>query len=308
MKYLLTAIAILTLALSSCGNVPANGPDGTPSAESVSTEAASENAIEIVGGNEESLREFIRQWVGPVSPDGTSQDVTVYIGSTLNDIPYDLPTPEGTRVIGSITGSWVDYMLLFDTSLPSEAVHEFYAQALKDKGWQEAPMNQGAGFTSGSDVYQGYCYGENEAYLSVETPSSSAEGTSIRLNLDVSPESYVCNAAPNAGPDYSNLIPQLKAPKGVTVQGAGAGASDRDANITANLKGDLSAAEVADFYHEQMRAAGWEMQNGGEGEGAAWSHWTFQDEQGTDWIGALIVLEVSTDSDALFALVTIAKK
>jgi hypothetical protein len=54
-------------------------------------------------------------------------------------------------------------------------------------------------------------------------------------------------------------------------------------------------------------AAGWEMQSENQGEGAAWSNWSFLDEQGTDWIGALMVVEVSSESNALFATVTILK-
>ena len=316
MKCLMLAITLLTFVLSSCASIPAAVQENTPAGnssvqiteENVATEASSGSSIEVVGGDEESLREFIRQWIGPVYPDGTSQDITVYIGSTPDDMPYDLPTPDDARVIGSMTGNWFDYMLIFDTSLTAEAVQDFYAQALVDKGWKEAPMSQGSGFTSQSNSYKGYCFGENEAYLNVETPSISADATGIRLNLDVTPDSYVCNANPNMGVSYENLIPQLEAPKGVFVQGAGAGSSDQDANISANLKGDVAAAEAAEFYNNQLLAAGWNMQNSGAGEGAAWSRWTFQDDKGTDWIGALMVVEVSTESDALFALVTIGKK
>ena len=168
-------------------------------------------------------------------------------------------------------------------------------------------MMQGGGFTSQSNLYKSYCYKENEAFLSVETPSISAEKTSIRLNLDISPDSYACNPDASYGASYMNLIPALNAPTGVAVQGTGAGSSDRDANVTATLKGNLSAAEVAEFYNEQLRAAGWEMQNENQGEGAAWSNWTFQDEQGTDWFGALMVLESSAENETLFAFVSIEK-
>jgi hypothetical protein len=275
--------------------------------ENVPTVTSSETSIEVIGGNEESLREFIRQWIAPVFPDGTSQDITVYVGSAPNDIPYDLPTPDDSRLIGSVTGNWVDYMLIFDTSLTSEAVQDFYAQTLRAKGWQEAPINQGGGFTSQSDLFKGYCYGEKEAFLNVETPSVSTETTSIRLSLDVSPDPYMCNAAPNTGMSNENLIPRLEAPKGVIVQGGGAGTSDRDANISANLKGDLSAADIVNFYNDQLLTAGWKMKTSGDGEGAAWSTWTFQDDEGNDWIGALMVIEISTESNSRFAMVTIEK-
>lgn len=310
-------MTLLAFILCSCASIPVSGGEITSpenisvqsTEENASTETNSETSIEVIGGDEESLREFIRQWIVPIYPypDGTSQDVTVYIGSTPKDVPYELPTPDDARIIGSITGNWFDYMLIYDTSLTADAVHDFYAQALAGKGWKEAPMGQGSGFTSQSDLFKGYCYGENEAYLNVETPTISAETTGIRLSLDVSPDSYACNAPPNTGTSHENLIPRLEAPKGVFVQGGGAGSSDRDANISANLTGDLSAAEIAAFYNEQLLAAGWNMQDGGDGEGAAWSRWAFQDDEGTDWSGALMVVEVSTESNTLFAIVTIEK-
>lgn len=303
MKRLLTAITFLTFFLSSCANVPASIQEDTPTA----TEAALAGSIEVVGGDEEALREFIRQWAIPAYPDGSSQAITVYIGSTPKDVPYELPTPKDSRIIGSITGTWVDYLLIFDSNLTAESIHEFYEQSLIEKGWKEAPTMQGGGFTDQSSPYKWYCYGKNEAVLGVETPSAPSEKSSIRLTLDISPDPHMCNPDPNQGSIYISMIPELRAPQGVAVQGTGAGSSDRDAQVTANLKGDLSAAEVVKFYDEQLLAAGWEMQNAAEGEGAAWSQWTFQDEQGNNWIGALMVMEASAESNTLFAYVSIEK-
>ena len=313
MKHLLSTAVFLTLVLASCANIPASMQENTPAVplestqDGTSTETVAETTIEVVGGDEEALREFIRQWVVPVYPDGSSQGITVYIGSTPNDVPYELPIPADSRTIGSITGTWVDYMLIFDSNLTAESVHEFYEQSLIDKGWKEAPTMQGGGFTSQSYLYKTYCYEENEAALGVETPSGLNDKTSIRLTLDLSPDPHMCSADPNYGSTYISVIPELKAPKGIAVQGTGAGSSDRDANVSANLKGNLTAAEVVDFYNEQLRAAGWEMQNDNQGEGAAWSQWTFQDEQRNDWIGALMVMEASAESDTLFAYVSIEK-
>jgi hypothetical protein len=322
MKYLFSVSAVLAFVLSSCMNVPESAQENTPTAtvfaedlqesataETNTGEDVSINSIEIVGGNKESLREFIKQWLVPVYPDGSSQDMTVYIGSMPKDLPYDLPTPDDARIIGSITGSWVDYMLIFDTSLPSKSIHEFYAQNLTDTGWNEAPTNQGqSGFVSQSGLYSGYCHEDHEAFLRVETPSISNEKTSIRLNLDIDPDPYNCDAAAvSSGYSYENLIPQLTAPSGTLIQSGGAGSSDRDAEVTASLQSDLSPVELVEFYNQPLLASGWKMQDSGNGEGAAWSHWTFTDEQETNWLGSLIVLKASANSDRLFALLRIEK-
>jgi len=325
MKYLFSISAILAFVLSSCSNVPESALETTPAAtafaEDVQEGTPAETAagkdvpsIEIVGGNEESLREFIKQWLAPVYPDGSSQDMTVYIGSLPKDLPYDLPTPDDARLIGSITGGWVDYMLIFDTRLSSKSIHEFYAQNLPDKGWRAAPTNAGqGGFVSPSDLYNGYCH-EDGAFLSVETPALSSEQTAIRLNMEISPHPYNCDpAAVSSGSSYENLMPQLEAPSGTLIQSGGSSGSDRDAETTAHLQSDLSPVELVEFYNEQLLASGWKMQDSGDaqasgnGEGAAWSHWTFTDEQDTRWLGSLIVVKTSADSDSLFALLRIEK-
>ena len=82
MKYLLSVSALLTFVLSGCINVPESAQEniatafaedlqeGTP-AETNTGEDVSTASIEVVGGNEESLREFIKQWFMPVYPGQT---------------------------------------------------------------------------------------------------------------------------------------------------------------------------------------------------------------------------------------------
>ena len=112
MKYLFNISAVLAFVLSSCINVPESAQENTPAAtafaedlqESTPAETnigedISTNSIEIVGGNDESLREFIKQWLVPAYPDGSSKDMTVYIGSVPKDLPYDLPTPDDASIV-----------------------------------------------------------------------------------------------------------------------------------------------------------------------------------------------------------------
>lgn len=306
MKRPVTAIALLALVLSSCANINKNAQDDTPT-ENTSNESVSEKSFEVVGGDEETMREFIKQWLIPVYPDGSNQDVTVYISSMPENIPYDLPAPDGARVIGSITGNWTDYLLIFDSSLSSKSIHEFYAQSLIEKGWHEAPTQESGGFTSQSDLYSGYCYKDDIAFLSVETPSLPDRKTGIRLSLDITPDTYMCNPDSNFGAPYTGLIPSLNAPNGMMVQGGSSSAGDIDAEVTATLKGNLSEIELAEFYNEQLLTAGWTIQNSDNGGGSAWSNWTFKDEKETNWIGTLIVIKASPDSDTLFALLRIQK-
>ena len=118
MKYLISISVLVILILSGCTNVSKSVPENSPtatgfaenlqestSAETSIGEGASTTSIEIVGGNEESLREFIKQWLVPIYSNDSSQDMTVYIGSLPKDMPYDLPKPDDARIVGSITGA-----------------------------------------------------------------------------------------------------------------------------------------------------------------------------------------------------------
>ena len=322
MKYRFGILILFAFVLYGCGNIipdpqdssqnesaPAGEVQEITSTGSNSAQNGSDIKVEVVGGDEASLREFIKQWLTPGYPDGSSGDMTVYIGSTPEDIPYDIPVPDDAHTIGSIIGGWYDHMLLFDSSLDATAIREFYSKNLGEKGWQQVPSNAGqGGFVSQSDLYRGYCREEGKAYLSVETPSIPEGKTSIRISLDTSPDPHMCNPeAANTGYSHQDLLPQLKAPEGTLVQGGGAGMSDKDAEISATLESNLSPAELLDFYNQQLTDAGWKIQNSDDGDGGAWSQWALQDDQGKDWLGSLIVVKSSPDSDSLYALLRIER-
>jgi hypothetical protein len=91
------------------------------------------------------------------------------------------------------------------------------------------------------------------------------------------------------------------------VQGGGSGMSDRDAENSASPKSHLSTAELLELYNQQLVDAGWKMQNSDDGEGGAWSQWTLKDEQGRNWLGSLIVVKSSPNSNSLYALLRIEK-
>jgi hypothetical protein len=92
------------------------------------------------------------------------------------------------------------------------------------------------------------------------------------------------------------------------VGGTTSGSSDSmDAYTETHLLTDLSAGEVAANYNEQLEAAGWTLLESGESEGHGWSHWSLTDEEGQEWIGTFILLEVPPDSDTIFAYLHVAR-
>lgn len=323
MKQLINISVMLILISSGCTNVPKtlqeNGPtttaltenlqDSTPTASNIGEDTPA-HSIEVVGGDEQSLREFIQLWLGPVDSNSPSQQMTVSIGSLPEEMPYELPKPDDARIIGGVTGGWTDYRLILDTSLSSKSVHEFYAQSLTGKGWHPLLTNGGqGGFINEADFSSEYCYEHGDAFLTVQTPSVSDGKTTIRLYLDLSPEIYNCGDFYTSSVYPSEkLIPNLDAPAGTIIQNGGGSGSPYDAEVTASLKSSLSAIELAEFYHPQLLVLGWTMRSSGSEEGAAWSHWTFTDEHKNSWLGSLIVLKASPHSDRLFVVCRIEEE
>ena len=281
-------------------------PPGSASSE----EGIGPTTVEIIGGDEAALREFVERWLGPTYPGQQADHVTVYLGSLPTDLPYALPLPEGTRVIGSVNQALFSYLqVILETSLSPEEVMAFYDERLLETGWQAASdASYGGGFVSG-DPWLAYCLGE-EAALSITASPWITGGTDVRLFIERDLRYSRCNSEYMSGQDPGTaLIPTLKSPPGVQmVGGITSGSSDSmDAYTETHLLTDLSAGEVAANYNEQLEAAGWTLLESGESEGHAWSYWSLTDEEGLEWFGTLVLLEVPPGSDTIFAYIRVTR-
>jgi hypothetical protein len=270
--------------------------------------AENENRIEVTGGDEEALRDFISLWFEPVYPTGSTQKLAVSIGNLPQDIPLDIPLPNNVRIVGSATGYPIEYSIILSAGQSPETIQEFYEGSLIEKGWHDAPTQGGFGYETETHLFSGYCYEENTAFLQVETSMISDTETAIRLGLDMEPDAYRCDSGTYIEPFYMSLLPILHAPTGITVTGTSSGGGiDTDGNITMTLEGDISEIAVMENYANQLTTAGWVIKTTASGDGVAWSSWVFSDENGARWTGMLIVNKSSPDSNTLFVLLRVSK-
>jgi len=246
MKQFYTIITLIVLILAGCTSAQPSVIPESPMATAfveitkestpatVQKTAENENRIEVTGGDEEALRKFISLWFEPVYPTGSTQMPAVFIGNLPQDIPLEIPLPNDASIIGSVTGYPIEYSIILSTSQSPETVQEFCEGSLTEKGWHDAPIQGGFGYEA--NLFSGYCYKENSAFLQVETVMISDTETAIRLGLDMEPEAYRCDSGTYIGPTYMNLIPILHAPNGVMVTGgSGGGGVDTDGSITIKL-------------------------------------------------------------------------
>jgi hypothetical protein len=266
--------------------------------------------VEIIGGDEQTLREFIQRYFGRVYPGAPAQQTRILIGSLPDDLKIDLPIPEGARVVATLEEHSTFTQIILDTPMIPDEVETFYTQSLTDLGWQTAPQgDQGSGFVSSVQMGERFCLNENEAYLEVSSVETADGPTDVRLNLQAPVEFYPCQ---EYDPGYmdpgTKLIPSLEAPDGVQIPSSGAGSSsDGSAYNTADLETDLSIDELLAYYNSQLEQAGWELVDQGTSEVVAWSAWKLIDEKGDEWGGNLIMMDNHLDSDRRFAIVSVEK-
>ncbi len=280
-------------------------PAGSLSSEDIGT-----TTVEIIGGDEADLREFVEHFLGSTYPGQLADHITVYLGSLPQDLPYTLPIPETARVIGSVMQTlYTNVQVILETTLTPEAVVAFYEGSLPELGWVAVPdAGYQGGFVPG-DLGPTYCLGDNTS-LNIQAGTWADGATDVRI-FTFSDRIYSpCNPNPQYGQDpVLGLIPVLKSPPGAAMNNSGGGGSSGDfsAYNEVQLQTERSAGEMAAFYNEQLEVAGWSLVESGESDGHAWSSWTFTDEKGQEWSGTLVLLEVPPGSDTIFAYIQVAR-
>ena len=277
---------------------------------SVAPGSALPSTVEVIGGDEESLRAFVTRWFSSPYPGAPSQDTKIYIGELPPDKELVLPLPPGAQVLGSVAGHYKQLQIFFDSELDPEKIFSYYDGALGADWRPVAQPDQGQGFVMEDPVGRSYCLEDDQTYLALLAFPTADGPTDVRLNLDVEQSGYFCiPSGPGPYMDVaSQLIPTLKVPAGVElVGGTGMGSSGQEANSTTNLKTTMTASELEAHFATQLQNLGWQLQQKQSLEGYAASAWRLMDAQNEPWMGTLIILEVMKDSDRRYAYLQVEK-
>lgn len=328
--------AVLSLALAACGpqatptapeplaSVPSTQEAGDTPTEQEATalppatgsdssgEPDQTGQIQIIGGDEQALRDFIGRYISPGYPGAPVSDTLILIGGLPEDLPFPLAIPEDAVVLGSVVQEPpFGITIIADTQLSAEEVTAFYAGALSGDDWQEA-TNYGptGGFVTQPAQGATYCYGDDEASLNFSAMELPDGGTDLRLYIQIIEDGLYgpCQQVPYEDP-AAGLIPLLIAPEGVQMQatggGGGGGGASYEQSMTAVLLTDMSPRALAEHFAAQLVEAGWVLQVEDSGEGAAWSNWLVTDEDGDVWSGLLMIIATSEEPARRFALVRV---
>ncbi|HEY5671963.1 MAG TPA: hypothetical protein VIS10_18370 [Anaerolineales bacterium] len=265
--------------------------------------------VEIIGGDEDTLREFVQRWLIPVYPGAPGGVTTVRFGALPEILPVEIPIPKGAHIVASVQEPNSFTQIILDVDLSSDEITAFYSQSLDGSGWQSAPQESHSGFVGSGDLPARYCLESDKAYLEVWAIETSDGPTDVRLNLYASMVSNFCQASgPGLMDEGMSLIPSLKAPAGTQTLGGGAGSSgDGSAYVSTDLDSSLTVEALLEHYNAQLVAGGWELVEQGTTPVVAWSTWELADMDGDVWGGTLFVMKKHMTADRLFAMLSVDK-
>ena len=285
-----------------------------PAAEAPPAEGAAAEgpgSVEVIGGDEAALREFIRDYFTPTYINAPVQDIKITLGTLPEDVPFDPPLPEGANLVASITGMYSTLEVLFDAPQSPDELAGFYQEALTAAGWQpRGGTETGPGFVSADAYGEIYCRKAGEESLTLQSRARPEGPTLARLTLQAGTDFHICNQpeAPEGAADPAReLVPALQAPAEARMYETGGGGGGDRYDYTAALETSLSAAELAAHFEPQLAAAGWQLLSSGSAEGIAWSTWSLQDPREKTWGGTLILTQNPVSAGRSYATLRVER-
>ncbi len=230
----------------------------------------------------------------------------LFVGQLPDTLPFDVPIPEGCRIIGSLARSDKYLDILLDVPLPPEQALAFYRERLLAAGWAE-PQNMRVpphgGFVHVSHLALShsalFCKGPRGPALNFMARAAQADVTDVRLDLNLEERESPCAHTARMrreehvhGMGVGRLIPPLAPPAGAQQMGGGGGGGLESWHTSASLEADGDLATLAAHYASQLEQGGWTRTDSGQQGPVAWHAWTFQDEDQEPWYGFFFMHQV----------------
>ncbi len=262
-----------------------------------------------IRGDDSMLRPFLDRWFSSMYR-GMGLETTLTLGGLPDDLPFELVAPLGTQALYSLERSQgMGTQIALHTPLPVANALDYLAAQLGEQGFAPAKTSPTPGDVFGQPE-QGVTLCSPDGELGVMVTAVPAEtGSDIDIFI-LAADNTRCSGA---GQDTvaSRLLPRLTLPAAgqpVQLSATGSGGSERSAYANSLLTIDLSPAELAAHYSQQLQAAGWERTSESQTDALAWSVWQFSDERGRPWVGTLLVATRPAQEDALLVQIQIERQ
>ncbi len=254
------------------------------------------------------VRPFLERWFSSMYR-GMGLETTLTLAGLPDDLPFELVAPLGTQALYSLERSQgMGTQIALHAPLPAPDALDYLAARLAEQGYAQVETSPTPGDVFGQPD-QGMTLCSPDGELGVMVTALPAEtGSDIDIFI-LAADNTRCSGA---GRDTvaSRLLPRLTLPAGQQVQfsSTGSGGSERSAHANSLLTIDLSPAELAAHYSQQLQAAGWEQTSESQTDAVAWSVWQFSDERGRPWVGTLLVAERPAQDNALLVQIQIERQ
>lgn len=236
--------------------------------------------------NETLPRRLVERLLG--SPDVEQQ---ILVGQLPKSLPVQLPLPDNAQIIGSTVTNQENFQILLDVPQPPAQVQAFYQERLSTAGWKAQPSfpQQGGFVPSGisSIPILSFCQGTEGPLLLVRVMSVPNAPTDVRLTLENNSGGLACSQGDTPPPVLDVPFPTLVAPPNTQVSPRGGGGSNDYQVSRAILKTELDTQDLAEYYEDQFKQAGWTRLSGQLNRSGVLSTWTYKDEKGKSWLGVL---------------------
>jgi hypothetical protein len=272
--------------------------------------------------NETDLLEFALR-LATYPGDSRTQKAQLLPGQLPDQLPVDIPFPEGSRVLGSLISNPESINMFLDTHLSPEQVLTFYRQRMEALGWQTTDIfqpNRGGLMPTGARSRGG-----NETfYKGLRDPSLTVNGLGIssawvdEFNRNRSGPVLTVNAYPGKGSttdlrlnlnmngpfppgpprhmrglpsrNIVSLLPALEAPEGSNMTGGGSGGSLNGAHSEITIETNIDLSTLAVHYKTQLEQAGCVLTEEGQNGSLAWITWTLKEDDEL-WHGFFFILK-----------------
>lgn len=224
-------------------------------------------------------------------------------GKLPEEMPVDLPIPNGSRIVGSEIREDIEITVVMDVTMTPEEALDFYRDALIPQNWTETDitgMERGFAGGSGSTTF---CKGARDPSVMVSAYPLE-NGTDLRLEIVTDPNESPCSWDTS---DWLKPIPKLSPPKEAVISNQN-NMGNYGLAVSAEIKTELNSSALAAHYADQLTAANWTATSSEECGPTSWSTWSYKDEEGIEWNGFLIALDLAGSEDKRFVMMQASMK
>lgn len=138
-----------------------------PTSEEAVTQNGGLAASDLAAGDAEALRALAIRLLSPPYPGAPTREATRLLFEQLpDDLPFELPLPEGAAVVGSLArGEHLGTEIVLDVNQSPEAVAEFYLKELEAQGFARPGPIPESGFLPAVSEGLALCHSGDELFL-----------------------------------------------------------------------------------------------------------------------------------------------